>query len=143
MQGDQDRKSDTGEWGELAESFFERGETLSIVDDPGLSPVGFDDEPAPKPVSRVYAVLQAWMITQATIVRPWLLFRMRLLQLRAAIAITDFAEHAVGSVHALLPYARRPLVAVRHPRLAHASRVLLFSAAVNYCVVGVFATIGL
>jgi hypothetical protein len=143
MQGDQDRKSDTGEWGDLAESFFERGETLSIVDDSATGPVAFDDEPASKPVSRVYAVVQAWFIIQAAQARPWLLFRMRLLQLRAAIVITDFAEHAVGSVHALLPYARRPLVAVRHPRLAHASRVLLFSAAVNYCVVGVYATIGL
>ncbi|HEY0712628.1 MAG TPA: hypothetical protein VGF45_08140 [Polyangia bacterium] len=139
MQGDQDRKSDSGEWGELAESFFERGEALSVVDDAASGPHLAEEERPPQTSNRVYALLQAWLVAA----RPWLLLRMRLLQLRAGIAVADFAEHAVGSVHALLPYARRPLLAVRHPRLAHLSRVLLFSAAVNYGFVCVFATIGL
>jgi hypothetical protein len=143
MQGEQDRKSDSGEWGDLAESFFERGETLGTVEDPASESFASEDEPTKQPLTRVLAVVQAWVMARVAQAHPWLLLRMKLLQLRATIAVGDFAEHAVVSVHELLPYVRRPRLAVRNPRIVHASRVLLFSAAVNYGVICVLASFGI
>lgn len=149
MQGDQDRAGDEMTLGQLAESFFERGESLSLESgstdaDAAIGPVGYAAlEPAGR-ASQALRASQAWLQGALAAAQPWVLWRLRLMQLRLAIAITGCAEHALRAMvtHALIPYKRvslRPLLAARHPRLARASRVILVTAAANYSIAAVLA----
>ena len=140
MQAEQDPTGNEAHWDQLEEGFFEKGETLSSSEESAIGPAVYADTDLEAPTSRGLNMVQAWLAVLVTKARPWMLWRMRLLQLRLGVAITECAEHAKRAVtfpvlreHALHPFL------TRHPRLTHASRLVLATAAVNYSILAVLA----